>query len=95
MIEFIKVTAKTPYGDMWSYSFMGDLDNPEDQIRLAKFMMDCCDDCADRFGCPDEWNPDDWRQQTAAMWEDMTNSRKEYGPPVEYDPFRNVFGGVR
>ena len=91
MVEFIKVTAKTPYGDMWSYSFMGDLDTATDQKRLAKFMVDCCDDCADRFGCPDEWDPEDWHQQTAAMWEDVTNDRKEYGPPVMFDAGGSVY----
>ena len=97
MVEFIKVMAKTPYGDTWDYAFMGDLDTPDDQMRLAKFMMECCDDCADRFGCPDEWDADEWRNQTAAMWEAVGSQRMEFGPPVAYEAGRPMFnyGGVR
>lgn len=75
MIEFIKVTAKTPYGDTHEYAFMGVLDQKEEEQRLIKFMMDCCDDCADRFPCPDEWDPMAWRDQTEAMWESMSSDR--------------------
>ena len=73
MIDFIKVTAKTPYGDTHEYAFMGDLSKVEDGQRLTKFMMDCCDDCADRFPCPDEWDARTWRDNTQAMWESMTS----------------------
>lgn len=77
MIEFLKITAKTPYGDTREYAFMGDMTKPEEQERLIEFMMKCCDDCADFFPCPDEWDAKDWRNGTAAMWEAMTSNRTE------------------
>ena len=95
MVEFVRVTAKTPHGECWEYAFMGDLDTESDQIRLAQFMLDCCDDCADRFGCPDEWDAIEWRDKTMAMWEAIESQRMEFGPPVEYNPYRNVWGGAR
>lgn len=79
MVEFIKVTAKTPYGDTREYVFMGDLDEPADQTRLVDFMVKCCDDCADFFPCPDEWDADEWHGQTQAMWEAMETSRTSFG----------------
>ena len=87
MVEFIKITAKTPYGDTAEYLFMGDLDNHDDQKRFTKFMLDCCDDCADRFSAPDEWDPKDWRDQTCAMWEPMETKRTSFGDNF----FDNVF----
>jgi len=74
MIDFVKVIAKTPYGDTHEYAFMGDLSKEEEGQRLTQFMIDCCDDCADRFPCPDEWDPISWRDNTQAMWESMTSN---------------------
>lgn len=78
MVEFIKVTAKTPKGETHEYMFMGDLDNVNDQARLIDFMMKCCDDCADRYGVPDDWNATDWHEQTMAMWEAMDSDRTAF-----------------
>ena len=87
MVEFIKVTAKTPYGNTNEYFFMGDLDKHEDQIRFSKFMVECCDDTSDRFSAPDEWDAMDWRDQTCAMWEPMETKRTSFGD----GPFDHYF----
>ena len=87
MVEFIKVTAKTPYGDTNDYLFMGDLDDHDDETRFLKFLVDCCDDCADRFSAPDEWDPKEWRDQTCAMWEPMETTRTSFGNGI----FDNAF----
>ena len=78
MIEFIKVTAKTPLGDTNEYMFMGDLNTDEDQIRLLKFMKECCDDCADRFTCPEDWDIKDWFNKTVAVWEAVESNRLDF-----------------
>lgn len=100
MVVFVKVTAQTPHGDTHEYMWMGDLDTPNDQTRLIKFMVECCDDCADRFGCPDEWDSNEWRNQTSAMWEAVDSQRMEFGPPVAYAVYENGkpilnYGGAR
>ena len=90
MTEFIRITAKTPYNQEKHYVFLGDLSKDEEQNRLIKFMMDCCDDCADFYPCPDEYDIDQWRNDTAAMWEgvetvDTPKPREEF---YKYDnPF--------
>ena len=71
MVEFVKVTARTPYGDSQEYMFMGDLDTKEDRARLTEFMSKCCDDCADKFGTPESWDIETWRNQTSATYELM------------------------
>ena len=97
MTEAICVTAKTPNGDTCEYIFIGNLDTPADQIRFSEFMIQCCDDCADWYGCPVGWDEEKWHNQTMAMWNSMTSNRKTFGPPVEYDPLGNYFdfGGAR
>ena len=92
MIELIKVTAKTPNGDSQEYMFMGDLDTEEDQGRLIEFMLDCCDDCSDRFSCPDNWEPELWRNSTRAMWEAIDSERTSFGKTGLTDFFHEVIG---
>ena len=79
MVEFIRVTAKTPLGDTKEYMFMGDLDEKETQERCLDFLISCCDDCADKFSAPDDWDPAEWRRQTAAMWESVETNRTSFG----------------
>ena len=74
MVKFIKVTAETPCGDAKEYAFMGDLDKQADKARLIEFLLWCCDDCADFFPCPDEWDVDEWQDQTLVRWEVMETS---------------------
>lgn len=71
MTEFVRIIARTPYNQERNYVFLGDLDKDEDQCRLIDFMIKCCDDCADFFPCPDEYDIDQWRNDTAAMWESV------------------------
>lgn len=69
MITFLKVIAKTPLDDIHEYSFMGDMDSDSEVERFINFMVSCCDDCADRYDCPDEWDADEWHSKTSATWE--------------------------
>ena len=74
MVDFVKVTAKTPHGDTAEYIFMGNLNLLEEVDRFFQFMIDCCDDCADRFSAPDDWDAQAWHEQTCAKWEPIENS---------------------
>ena len=67
MVEFVKVTTLTPKGDTKEYSWMGSLETSEGQQELTRFMLECCDDTADFFGCPDEdgW---DYGKQASVDW---------------------------
>ena len=69
MIEYFRITARTPYGDSQEYMFMGDLEDKNDRARLTQFMKECCDDCADKFYAPDSWDAQDWRDHTLATFE--------------------------
>ena len=82
MVEFVKVTTLTPKGDTKEYSWMGSLETSEGQQELTRFMLECCDDTADFFGCPDEdgWDVDKWRNMTCARWEPMESKRQSIGP---------------
>ena len=81
MVEFIKVTAITPNGDTKEYSWMGDLSTRDGNQELVKFMMKCCDDTADFFGCPENWELSKWRDMTCARWEPMESNRMELIDP--------------
>ena len=69
MIEFVRVTAKTPGGDTQEYMWMGDISDENERGRLIQFMLHCCDDTSDRYPAPDEWNPYDWRDKTQAKYQ--------------------------
>ena len=75
MVEFIRVTARTPKGDTKEYSWMGDMNEANTQQDFVKFLIQCCDDTADFFGCPDDWDPQKWRDYTCASFESVTDDR--------------------
>ena len=77
MVDFVKVTAKTPNGDTAEYMFMGDFHLIEEIDRFFQFMINCCDDCADRFNAPDNWDALAWHEQTMAKWEAMDESTNQ------------------
>ena len=79
MIEFIRVTTKTPNGDSKQYMYMGDLNTDEGAVDFAEFMVKCCDDTADFFSAPDDWDADKWLNSTMAMWEPVEGNRTTFG----------------
>ena len=79
MIETILVETKTPADDHLTYAFLGDLDKEEDQGRLLKFMLECCDKTAAFFPVKDGYTADEWKESTQAMWYDPTDKRQKFG----------------
>ena len=67
MLTSIKIIARTPSGESKEYFYIGDIINHE--AELFKFMIDCCDDCAQTYGPPEDYNPIDWQDFTSAQWE--------------------------
>lgn len=94
MTEFIRITAKTPYNQEKHYVFLGDLSKAEEQDRLIKFMMDCCDDCADYYPCPDEYDVNQWHDDTAAMWEGVETIDTPT-PRMEFDYEQRAFRPIK
>ena len=82
-VEYFKITTITPKGDSREYMYMGDIDikDPKTIEDFYKFMVDCCDDTADFFSCPDDWDPIKWRDSTCAKWEDPEGKRSDFGIP--------------
>lgn len=71
MTSFLKIIATTPNGDFNEYSFMGDLFSESDQNRLKDFTKFCRRDTADRFCAPDNWDVDEWVNETSVEFELM------------------------
>lgn len=93
MITYLKVIAKTPLGNTQEYSFMGDMDSDDEIDRFVDFMVSCCDDCADRYDCPDEWDANEWHSKTKVTWEVIGTDE----PPVLSsirEEFKKIFTEV-
>lgn len=84
MVEYFKVTTMTPKGDSKEYMYMGDIQTAEDSAKFANFMVECCDDTSDFFGCPDDWDPIKWRDNTCAKWEAMESDRTSLPSPFPF-----------
>lgn len=70
MVKYGRVVAKTPKGNIKEYMFMGDF-HTEDIYRLPEFMISCIKDCADFYGCPDDWDCEKWVDATVAYFEPL------------------------
>lgn len=93
MITYLKVIAKTPLGDTQEYSFMGDMDSDSEIERFLNFMIFCCDDCADRYDCPDEWDADEWHSKTLATWKVIGTDEPPVLSSIRED-FKKMFAEV-
>lgn len=84
MVEFFKITTLTPNGDSKEYMYMGEIKTPEDTAKFSEFMVECCDDTSDFFGCPDDWDPIKWRDSTCARWEAIDSKRVVLPTPYPF-----------
>ena len=67
MGKIIKVTARTPLDDYNEYYYYGDINDD----RLVSFMNNCAKDTADRFDAPEDWDIDDWFENTKVVYEEV------------------------